>query len=114
VVHLSNKAVDQVRRLESRNKRMPRGSRWTILKKAEGSLTKEQRSILSELESFAKYTRKAWCIKEKLRWINQAEWYQRARWRMTHFLNYASRILDDHPILKPLYRAGDIKCYKDH
>ena len=55
-VQLFNKAVDQVRRLESRDKRMSRGTRWGILKKVEGELTKEQRSILSELEGFAQYT----------------------------------------------------------
>lgn len=106
VVQLFNKAVDQVRRFESRGKRMPRGTRWAILKNAEGDhITKRQRDILSDIENFAQYTCKAWSIKEKLRWINQAEWLQGAKWRITYFLNYAYSLLDDNPILRPVYKA---------
>ena len=114
VVQLFNRAVDQVRRLESRSKAMPKGTRWAILKKAEGNLTEGQKNILAELEGFAQYTCKAWNIKEKLRWINQAEWYQGAKWRITHFLNYAYSILDDNPILRPIYKALEtLKRHKD-
>lgn len=114
VVQLFNKAVDKVRRLESRSKRLPKGTRWAILKKADGELTEGQKRILSELDTFAQYTCKAWSIKEKLRWINQAEWSRGAKWRITRFLNYAYGILDDNPILKPIYKALEtLKRHKD-
>ncbi len=114
VVQLFNKAVDEVRRLESRDRKLPKETRWAILKKAEGDLTEGQRKVLAELEGFAQYTCQAWSIKEKLRWINQAEWYQGAKWRITHFLNYAYSILDDTPILNPLYKALDtLKRHKE-
>ena len=114
VVQLFNKAVDKVRRLESRSKRLPRETRWAILKKADGELTEGQKRILSELDTFAQYTCKAWSIKEKLRWINQAECSRGAKWRITRFLNYAYGILDDNPILKPIYKALEtLKSHKD-
>ena len=112
VVQLFNKAVDKVRRLESRKSKFPKGTRWAILKNPDGYLTENQRKALSELEQFSQYTCKAWSIKEKLRWINEAEWSQGAKWRITHFLNYAYSILDDSPILKPIYKALD--TFKRH
>lgn len=105
VVQLFNKAVDEVRRRESSHVRMPRGTRWAVLKRADGDLSQAQKEILSELERFAEYTCKAWRIKEKLRWINQAEWSKGAKWRLTHFLKWAYSILDDNPILKPILKA---------
>jgi len=93
---------------------MPQGTRWAILKKAESDLTESQKAILSELEGFAQYTCKAWSIKEKLRWINQAGWYQGAKWCITNFLNHAYSILDDNPVLQPLYKALEtLKRQKD-
>ena len=105
VVQLFSKAVDEVRRLESRMNRIPHGTRWAVLKAQEGNLSDKQKGLLLELENFAKYTAKAWRIKEMLRWINRAEWYQGAKWRLTHFLNHAYSILDDNPILKPVLKA---------
>ena len=84
---------------------MRRGTCWAVLKGSGSKLTEEERSILSDLESFARYTCKAWKIKEKLRWINEAEWSQGAKWRITHFLNYAYGILEESPILRPIYKA---------
>jgi len=114
VVQLFNRAVDKVRRLESRAKKMPRGLRWAVLKGSESKFREEEKRLLSDLENFARYTCKAWKIKEKLRWINEAEWLQGARWRITHFLNYAYSILEDSPILRPIYKALDtLKCHKE-
>lgn len=115
VVQLFNKAVDQVRRLESKHKRMPQGTRWAILKNAEEErLTEKQKWLLKDLDDFAQYTCNVWSIKEKLRWINQAEWYHGAKWRITNFLNYAYSILDDNPILRPIYKALEtLQRHKD-
>jgi transposase len=114
VVQLFNKAVDEVRRLESSMNKMPQGTRWAVLKKAEGDLSEKQRDLLLELEGFAQYTAKAWRIKEMLRWINKAGWYQGAKWRLTHFLNYAYTLLDENPILKPVFKALEtLKRHKD-
>jgi hypothetical protein len=35
-----------------------------------------------------------WRIKEKLRWIRQAQSVQAARWRLTNFLRHANEQLD--------------------
>ena len=52
--------------------------------------------------------------KEMLRWINRAEWYQGAKWRLSHFLNYANSLLDENPILKPVFKALEtLKRHKD-
>ena len=114
VVQLFNKTVDEVRSLESRMNKTPQGTRWAVLKKAEGDLTEKQRDLLSELEGFAQYTARAWRIKEMLRWINKAGWYQGAKWRLTHFLNYAYTLLDESPVLKPVFKALEtLKRHKD-
>lgn len=41
VVQLFTKATDEVRRAEARGHKLPRGSRWAILKGADGKLTDE-------------------------------------------------------------------------
>ncbi len=84
---------------------MPKGTRWAILKSGDGDLTEEQKEALEELEKYAENTCKAWEIKEKLRWINDAEFLQGAKWRITHFLNWANEHVGDDPILKPIKKA---------
>ncbi|MGC8735885.1 MAG: ISL3 family transposase [Dissulfurimicrobium sp.] len=115
VVQLFNRAVDEVRRRESVKSRMPRGTRWTLLKASDGGrLTEKQRGLLDELEGFAVHTAKAWRIKEMLRWVKKAEFSQGAKWRLTHFLNYAHSLLNDTPILRPVFKAIEtVKRHRD-
>jgi len=105
VVQVFTKAVDQVRREEARGGKMPRGVRWAVLKRGDGELTEGQRKILDELESYAKNTCKAWEIKEKLRWVAEAEFSQGAKWRLTHFLKWAWEQIGDEEKLRPMRKA---------
>ncbi len=110
VVKLFNGAVDEVRRKESKKCSMPRGTRWAVLKKADGLLTEHQQELLSQLEDYAKNTATAWRIKEMLRWINKASTSQGAAWRLTKFLNYASSLVKDNADLKPVKKALNTVC----
>ena len=94
VVQLFTKALDEVRRAEARHSKLPKALRWAILKRADGRLTEAQAAALAELEASDLFTAIAWRIKEKLRWVRQAQSVQAARWRITNFLRHASEILD--------------------
>ena len=54
----------------------------------------------------------AWRIKEKLRWIRQADSPRAARWRITNFLRHARELLDPNPILDPVRRA--LATFEEH
>jgi len=113
VVKLFNRAVDEVRRRESKKRSMPSGLRWAVLKNADGPLTERQQELLHELESYAEDTSKAWRIKEMLRWINEAQTSQGAKWRLTSFLKYAEDLILDNPALKPVKKAlNSVKRHK--
>ena len=105
VVQLFTKALDEVRRAEARHSKLPKALRWAILKRADGRLTEAQAAALAELEASDLFTAIAWRIKEKLRWVRQAQSVQAARWRITNFLRHASEILDPDPILDPIRKA---------
>jgi transposase len=105
VVQLFTKALDAVRRAEAKAAKLPKALRWAILKRADGHLTKAQAAALAELEASDLFTAIAWRIKEKLRWIREAETPQAARWRMTSFLRYARELLDPDPLLDPVRKA---------
>src|SRR5580692_11345002 len=60
--------------------------RCAVLKRADGHLTEAQVAALAELEASDLFTAIAWRIKEKLRWVRQAQSVQAARWRLTNFL----------------------------
>jgi transposase len=105
VVQLFTKGVDEVRRIEARQSKLPKALRWAILKRADGRLTQAQVTALAELEASDLFTAIAWRIKEKLRWVRQAQSVQAARWRITNFLHHARDLLDPDPILDPVRRA---------
>lgn len=86
VVQLFTEAVDDVRKAERRQTQLPAATRWAVLKAADGRLTDKQLATLVELEAGDFLTAKAWRIKEKLRWVRQAETPHAARWRLFHFL----------------------------
>ena len=108
VVQLFTTAVDEVRRAGSRERELPKGTRWGVLKGRETVKTQTQAEALQELESEAF----AYRVKEQLRWIRRAETSQAAKWRSTNFLNYARELLTDEPLLKPVAKA--LKTFEKH
>jgi transposase len=105
VVQLFTKAVDEVRRAETKQNKLPKALRWAVLKRADGRLTEAQAAALAELEASDLFTAIAWRIKEKLRWVRQAHSAQAARWRLTNFLRHAGQLLDPAPLLDPVRKA---------
>jgi len=105
VVQLFTTAVDQVRKLEARNRKLPKGLRWAVLKAGDRNLTDDQRIALAELETGGFATAAAYRAKEMLRWIRRAHSAQAARWRITRFINHIGLGLDPSPLLAPVRRA---------
>jgi transposase len=112
VVQMFTKAVDDVRRAEAKETKLPKTLRWAVLKRADGRLTHAQAEALAELETSGLLTAIAWRIKEMLRWIRKADGLQAARWRITHFLRHASQLLADDPILGPVRKA--LASFENH
>ncbi|MAB46879.1 MAG: ISL3 family transposase, partial [Sphingomonadaceae bacterium] len=113
VVQIFNKAVDQVRKQEGKDVPQPKSRRWAVLKNLDnGDMTRSQLEALKELLTEEKETGKARLIKEKLRWIRDVKTPQQARWRLTHYINYAKNVLGDSPLQSPMYDA--LKTLKRH
>ena len=115
-MQLFTKAVDEVRRAEARQNKLPKALRWAVLKRADGRLTEAQVAALAELEASDLFTAIAWRIKEKLRWVRQAQSVQAARWRLTNFLRHANEQLDPDPdpvpLLDPVRKAiGTVEAH---
>jgi len=105
VVQLFTKALDDVRRAEAKEAKLPKATRWATLKRADGPLTEKQIDALAELMSMDLHTSKAWRIKEMLRWVRQATTVRGAKWRLTTFLNVARSLTADIDLLKPVRKA---------
>jgi len=106
VVQVFTKAVDEVRKAERRQVRMPAASRWAVLKAHDGGkLTEKQAAALAELEAGDFLTAKAWRIKEKLRWVRRAETPYAARWRLSHFLRHAREQIGGGPLFEAVAKA---------
>ncbi len=91
---------------------LPKALRWAVLKRRDGRLTEAQVAALAELEASDLFTAIAWRIKEKLRWVRQAQSVQAARWRLTNFLRHANDQLDPDPLLDPVRKAiGTVATY---
>jgi transposase len=105
VVQLFTKALDDVRRAEAKEAKLPKATRWATLKRADGPLTEKQIDALAELMSMDLHTSKAWRIKEMLRWVRQATTVRGAKWRLTTFLNVAQSMTADIDLLKPVRKA---------
>jgi transposase len=105
VVQLFTTAVDQVRKAEARQRKLPNAARWAVLKAGDRNLTNDQRIALAELETGGFATAMAYRAKEMLRWIRQALTPQAARWRITRFINHIGLGLDAGPLLDPVRRA---------
>jgi transposase len=94
-----------VRKTEARSRKLPKATRWAVLKAGERTLTGDQRIALAELETGGFATAAAYRAKEMLRWIRQADGPQAARWRITRFINHIGLGLDPAPLLDPVRRA---------
>ncbi len=105
VVQLFTKAVDEVRRAEAKETKLPKATRWATLKNADGSLTEKQIDALAELMRMDLQTSKAWRIKEMLRWVRKAASMRGAQWRLTNFINVALGLVADIDLLKPVRKA---------
>ena len=77
-----------------------------MLKAADGKLTTQQAAALAELEATDLFTATAWRIKEKLRWIRNAETVQAARWRITAFIRHARECIAGQAILEPVRQGA--------
>jgi len=105
VVQLFTTAVDAVRKAEAHSRKLPKATRWAILKAGDRSLSDEQRIALAELETGGFATAAAYRSKKMLRWIREAASPQAARWRCTRFINHIGLGLDPGPLLDPVRRA---------
>jgi len=105
VVQLFTTAVDDVRKAEARQRKLPNAARWAVLKAGDRNLTNDQRIALAELETGGFATAAAWLAKEMLRWIRKADSAQAARWRITRFINHIGLGLDPGPLLEPVRKA---------
>jgi len=105
VVQLFTKAVDEVRRAEAKDRKMPKHARWATLK-ANERLTEKQKQALAELETAGLATATAYRAKELLRWVREATTVRGAKWRLTHFIRHAQEELADaDAVLDPVRTA---------
>ncbi len=108
VVQLFTTAVDDVRKTEGKQTKLPDATRWAVLKAHDGGkLTDKQVTALAELEAGDFLTAQAWRIKEKLRWVRAAKTKQGARWRLSHFLRHARERIGENPVFEKLRKAVD-------
>ena len=112
VVQLFTKAVDNVRKAEAKHNTMPKALRWAVLKAADGKLTTKQAAALAELEATDLFTATAWRIKEKLRWIRNADSVRAARWRITNFIRHARQCIAGEAVLEPVRKA--LETFEKH
>jgi len=112
VVQLFTKALEDVRKAEHKEKGLPKGVRWAVLKAVEKELTEQQQEALFELESQGYATATAYRVKELLRWIRLAETEQGVKWRITRFIKHVQEEIKNEDLLKPVSNA--LKTFKKH
>ena len=106
IVQPLTKALDEVRKQESRIKPLPKHLRWGVLKRGDADhLTPNQLKALAELLEQGLDTATAWRIKERLRWIRLAKTPQAAKWRITRFISYTHELIGESPFLEPVRKA---------
>ena len=106
IVQTFTRALDEVRKAENRIKPLPKHLRWAVLKRGEAErLTTNQLKAMGELLAQGLDTATAWRIKERLRWVRLAHTPRAARWRITRFINYASELIGESQMLKPMRQA---------
>jgi transposase len=106
VVQLFTTAVDDVRKAEARQRSLPKGVRWAVLKAGDSNkLTEDQQIALAELQHGGFATAEAYRVKEQLRWVRHAKTRQGARWRLTQFINEMGTYLQPTSLLDPVRKA---------
>ncbi|CAO0822106.1 hypothetical protein DFAR_2810025 [Desulfarculales bacterium] len=91
VVQLFTIAVDEVRKAEAKERKLPTATRWAVLKTADGGrLTEKQQQALTELGAGGLAT--AWRLKEMLRWVREAISVRAVQWRNPHFTRDALNV----------------------
>ena len=86
--------MDEVRKAEAKQNKLPKATRWAVLKAADGGrLTIKQQKTLHELESGGFATATAWRLKEMLRWVRKASTPRAAQWRITRFCRHALKCI---------------------
>ncbi len=107
MVQLFTTAVDEVRKAEAKDRKLPKATRWDVLKAADGGrLSEKQQQALTELETGGFATATAWRLKEMLRWIRKTASVRAAQWRITHFARHALKcIAPDTTTLAPVLKA---------
>ncbi|CAO0819825.1 hypothetical protein DFAR_1110095 [Desulfarculales bacterium] len=72
--------MDEVRKAEAKERKLPKATRWAVLKVSDGGrLTEKQQQTLTELEAGGFANATAWRLKETLRWIIKKATSVRAR-----------------------------------
>jgi len=115
IVQVFTRSVDDVRKLEGKEKPLPNHLRWALLKRGElDHLTTNQllASASAEITVQGLNTATAWRLKEKLAWVHKARTPRSSRWRITHFLNWARALLGHTPGLEPMRKA--LATLKNH
>ena len=112
VVQLFTKGMDEVRKLEARKVKLPEGTRWATLKGLETEKTDTQMAALQELIERGLATATAFRVKEMLRWVNEADTRQGARWRATNFLQKARELVAKDSLLAPMRKA--LNTFEEH
>ncbi|WP_221913915.1 ISL3 family transposase, partial [Thiorhodospira sibirica] len=113
IVQTFTRSVDEVGKLEGREKPLPNHLRWAVLKRGTpGNLTDNQTIAIAEMLTQGLDTATAWRIKEKLAWIRKAKGPRAAQWRITHFINYARALVGETPRLEPVRKA--IRTLENH
>ncbi|CAO0821640.1 transposase [Desulfarculales bacterium] len=95
-VQLFTTSMNAVRKAEAKGRKLPKDTRWTVLKAADGGrLTEKQQQTLTELETDGFVT--AWQLKEMLRWIRKATSVRATQWRTTHLTRHALKCIAPDP-----------------
>jgi transposase len=106
IVQTFTRSLDTVRKQEHRANKLPKHSRWALLKKwGPARLTVNQHAALQQLIDAGTHTSVTWQVKEKLSWIRLANTPQAARWRITNFIKCARNLMGDEPIFEPMRKA---------
>ena len=106
IVQTFTRSLDEVRKQEHRANKLPKHSRWALLKKwGPERLTVNQQAALQHLIDAGTHTAVAWQVKEKLSWIRLAKTPQAARWRITNFIKCARSLIGDDRIFEPMRKA---------
>ena len=112
VVQIFTKALDEVRRLEANEVKLPKATRWAVLKGMETARTEEQLAALKELDERGLATATAFRVKELLRWVREADNKRGAKWRATRFFEYAKDLIGDSRLLEPVRKA--LNTFEEH